>query len=130
MGSAPGLSTKIIGVPAVESVKAPFRSKPGDSMNILPSKLKTKFLIKSMSFSYLSSLYMIIFWNISSLSYKLSGSLTSSGFYYSKIFLQIASLSLFVSSLTTDLKGAVMPDRSTKSRYIFSVMKVGSFSGS
>lgn len=56
MGSAPGLRTKIIGVVGVESVNAPFRSKIGDSINTFPSKVRTKFLINSMSFYSLSNL--------------------------------------------------------------------------
>lgn len=56
MGSAPGLSTKMMGVVGVESVKEPFRSKTGDSMKIFPREFMTKFLMSRISFSYLSSL--------------------------------------------------------------------------
>jgi hypothetical protein len=43
----------MIGVVELESLKAPFKSKTGDSMKILPRTFNTKFLILRMSFSYL-----------------------------------------------------------------------------
>jgi len=84
-------------------------------MNSFPRNVKTKFLINRMSFSYLNNLYMIIFWKISNFNSNVSGNLTSKGFYYSKIFLQIASLSLLINSFNTFLNGAVTFDKSMKS---------------
>jgi hypothetical protein len=56
MGSAPGLSTNIMGVVHEESLNEPLRSKTGDSMNILPRMLRTKFLMKVTNFYYLNIL--------------------------------------------------------------------------
>lgn len=50
MGSAPGLSTKMMGVVQDESLNDPFKSKTGDSMNNFPRMLRTKFLINETSF--------------------------------------------------------------------------------
>ena len=72
----------------------------------------------------------MIFWKISSFTYKFSGNLASNGFYSSKIFFQMLSLSLLVRSFKTVLKGDVEFDKSKKSLYIFSVIKDGNFSGS
>jgi hypothetical protein len=65
----------MIGVVELESLKAPFKSKTGDSMKILPRTFNTKFLILRMSFSYLRILYTIIFWKMSSLTSRFSVSL-------------------------------------------------------
>lgn len=45
IGSAPGESTKMTGVPGVESSAAPSRSKGGLSVNFGPSSAPTKALI-------------------------------------------------------------------------------------
>lgn len=56
MGSAPGESTKIIGVVQVESANDPLRSKSGEYVKISPRLTPTNFLIKEISFSSLISL--------------------------------------------------------------------------
>lgn len=70
IGSAPGLNTKIIGVVQDESLKEPFKSKTGDSINNFPKMCNTKCFINDTSFSSLRSLYIIIFWKISNFIYK------------------------------------------------------------
>jgi hypothetical protein len=76
-------------------------------MNIFPKILSTKFLIKRINFSSLKSLYTIILWKISSLIYKFSGNLTSTGFYDAITFYQVPELALLVNYFSKVLNGGV-----------------------
>jgi hypothetical protein len=73
MGSAPGDNTKIIGVEADESAKAPERSNCGLSMNFSPSSYFTNSLMPYTSFSSLSTLRSMSFWKGVSLSSYMGG---------------------------------------------------------
>jgi len=59
IGSAPGESTKMIGVPLEESIKEPSKSNGGLSMNFLPIFYEMYFLIAWTSFSSLMTLIII-----------------------------------------------------------------------
>lgn len=118
-----------MGVVGVESVNEPLRSKTGDSMNILPRERITNSLIKMISFSYLSSLQMIIFWKLSSFSYKFSGSFSRMGFYAYITFFQMAQFAGRVISFKTFLNGGVRTARSAKSLQAFSERNDGKCSG-
>lgn len=73
IGSAPGESTKMIGVTFEESAKQPSRSNGGDSMNLAPSSAFTKFLIAKIILPGLKILSSSNFQNQVSLSSQIGG---------------------------------------------------------
>jgi hypothetical protein len=109
----------------VESLKDPLRSKTGDSINIFPRMLRTKFLIKRMSFSYLRSLYTTILWKMSSLISKFYGSLASTGFYAAITFYHTLKLALLVNYFNSVLNGEVKFESDTMSLNDFSLTNEG-----